>query len=134
MGAMRIRATAVIVAAIAVGVLADAFSTENPVLAVVIDDGAQLASGVAAAASCWHYGRLERARQRIWRWLLAVGFVGWTLGQAIWTWYQTFGGVGLPSPSWADVGYLTLPLFALVAVLVYPAQSLTAQSGGRRSE
>ncbi|MBB5868236.1 diguanylate cyclase (GGDEF)-like protein [Allocatelliglobosispora scoriae] len=131
---MRSRATTVIVAAIAVGVIAHALGRDNPVLAVVIDDGAQLAAGVAAMVSCWHHGRLERARQRVWRWLLAVGFAGWTVGQAIWTWYQTFGGVGLPSPSWADVGYLTLPLFALVAVLVYPAQSLTAQSGGRRSE
>ena len=48
---------------------------------------------------------------------MAYGMAGWSLGQLVWSYYQIFGGDSLPSPSLADVGYLTLPVFALPALL-----------------
>ncbi|MET7398001.1 sensor histidine kinase [Dactylosporangium sp. NPDC005572] len=46
---------------------------------------------------------------------------GWTIGQLVWSWYRLFRGVGLPSPSPADAGYLTLPILALAAIIVLAA-------------
>ena len=50
---------------------------------------------------------------------MAVGMAGWTVGQAFWSWYQVFSDTPLPSPSLADVGYLTMPVFALPALLAF---------------
>jgi diguanylate cyclase (GGDEF)-like protein len=104
--------------AIAVGVLAHILYGAHPVAASAIDDGAQLLAGLAATFSCWRNGFLARGRERSWRWLMGAGFTSWSCGQLIWSWYQVFGGVAMPSPSWADVGYLGLPVFALAALLV----------------
>lgn len=120
---------AVVGAAIAVGLLAHALHADYPIAASAIDDGAQLLAGAAATFSCWRNGFLSRGRERSWRWLFGMGFASWTCGQLIWSWYQVFGGVAIPSPSWADVGYLGLPVFALVGLLVLA----TRRPGGQRS-
>ena len=52
---------------------------------------------------------------------MAAGFAGWTGGQALWTWSQVVSLDPIPSPSLADVGYLTLPVFALPSLLVIAA-------------
>jgi diguanylate cyclase (GGDEF)-like protein len=119
----------VVGAAIAIGLLAHALHTGYPVAASALDDGAQLLAGLAATISCWRNGFLVHGRERSWRWLFGLGFASWTCGQVIWSWYQVFGGVAIPSPSWADVGYLGLPVFALVALLVLA----TRRPGGERS-
>jgi diguanylate cyclase (GGDEF)-like protein len=84
---------------------------------VVVDDGAQLAAGILAATSCLWTARRVRGPERTWRQLMGVGMVGWSLGQALWSYYQIFSDTPLPSPSWADVGYLTMPVMALPALL-----------------
>ena len=109
---------AVLGTAIAVGLLAHALHGQHAVAAVAIDDIAQLLAGLAASISCWRNGFVTRGHERTWRWLLGAGFTSWTLGQLIWSWYQLFGNVALPSPSLADVGYLGLTVFALPALLV----------------
>ena len=85
--------------------------------AIVVDNSAQLAAGVFAAVACWWTARRHTGAQRRWRLLMAVGMAGWSVGQAIWSWYQIFADTPLPCPSLADVGYLTMPVLALPALL-----------------
>ena len=88
-----------------------------------VDDLGQLLAGGFAAVSCllsWHR---NSPPDRLWRLLLGLGATGWTCGQAVWSYYQIYVGVELPSPSLADVGYFTLPLLALPALWVFPARS-----------
>ena len=91
----------------------------DPRTAVIVDDGAQLGAGLTAAVFCWWQGLRRTGVERSWRLLMAPGMAGWSVGQGIWSWYQIFGNEDLPSPSWADVGYFTLPVFALAALLVF---------------
>ena len=115
------RVLAVIGAAVTVGVVAQLLYAGNPIAATVWDDSAQLLAGLAATVSCFWNGWRSHGPQRTWRVLMGVGFAGWSIGMAIWAWYQIFGGIGLPSPSLADAGFLTLPVFALIALLVLAA-------------
>jgi diguanylate cyclase (GGDEF)-like protein len=84
---------------------------------VIVDDSAQLTAGLTATLCCWWTARRRVGPDRTWRLLMATGMGGWTIGQLIWSWYQVVADVPLPSPSLADVGYLTLPVFALPALL-----------------
>jgi diguanylate cyclase len=84
---------------------------------VIVDDAAQLAAGLSAATLCWWTSRRLTGVERTWRRLMAVGMLGWSVGQAFWSWYQIFSDTPLPSPSVADIGYLTMPVLALPALL-----------------
>lgn len=85
--------------------------------AVIVDDGAQLAAGVAATLACWWGARRTRGAERGWRTLMALGMGGWSAGMAVWSWYQIVLDTPLPCPSVADVGFLTMPVMALPALL-----------------
>jgi diguanylate cyclase (GGDEF)-like protein len=94
-----------------------------------VDDLGQLLAGAFAAGGClWSWRRSEPPERR-WRLLLGLGAVGWTCGQAVWSYYQVFVGVELPSPSLADVGYFTLPVLALPALWVFPARTWPRPAG-----
>jgi diguanylate cyclase (GGDEF)-like protein len=88
---------------------------------VIVDNGAQLAAGVAAAVACWLTSRRVAGAERRWRRLMAYAMTGWSLGQVVWSYGQIVADTPLPSPSLADVGYLTMPLFALPALLALAA-------------
>jgi len=65
-------------------------------------------------ATWWSRGRKRTA----WAWLsVAVG--GWTIGTAIWTYYELVLHTE-PFPSPADVGFLLFPLAACVGLALYP--------------
>lgn len=83
-----------------------------------VDDLAQLVGGLTAVVCCLWTARRARGADRSWRLLMAIGMAGWSTGQALWTYYRLFDLRAVPSPSWADAGYLTLPVFALPALLV----------------
>lgn len=108
----------VVVAATITGSVAQVLYTDHPSAATFIDDGAQLLAGLLVIVSCVWNGLRESGPERVWRWLLGAGFVGWTAGMSVWAWYRAFGGIALPSPSLADVGFLTLPVFGLVSLLM----------------
>ena len=86
--------------------------------ALWVDNAMQLSAGLTAVVCGWVVGRRMRGAQRWWRLLIAVGMLGWSGGQIMWSWYQLIDGRGLPSPSLADVGYLTFPGFALAGLFV----------------
>jgi diguanylate cyclase len=91
---------------------------------VIVDDTAQLAAGLSAATLCWWTSRRVTGVERTWRRLMAVGMLGWSIGQAFWSWYQIFSDTPLPSPSIADIGYLTMPVLALPALLALDIEPL----------
>jgi diguanylate cyclase (GGDEF)-like protein len=108
------------VAAVAV-LLAVALSSSGVVtrsVSTVIDDAARLAAGLSAAAACLWTAPHRRGVERGWRTLVGAGMAGWSIGQATWSWYRTFADTPPPSPSLADIGYFTLPVFAFAALLV----------------
>ena len=111
-------ALGVLVGFVAVVIALDSTPLLSKDAAIVVDDSAQLAAGLFAAVACWWTARRHTGSQRRWRLLMAVGMAGWSVGQAIWSWYQIFADTPLPCPSLADVGYLTMPVLALPALLV----------------
>ncbi len=110
-------AVAVLAVTAAVGVASSGLL--DPAAATVVDDGAQLAAGLTATACCWWQAWRRSGMERSWRLLMGAGMAGWSVGQALWSWYQIVAHRSLPSPSWADVGYFTLPVFALAALLLF---------------
>src|SRR6266545_4720086 len=103
-------ATAVVVAA--------AIAPSDRYTARLIDDLSQLVGALGAVGCCVWTARHSRGSDRTWRILMAIGMAGWTVGQGLWTYYRAFDLRAVPSPSLADIGYLTLPVFALPALLV----------------
>jgi diguanylate cyclase len=99
--------------------------------AIVVDDVAQLAAGLWATVLCWLTARRLGGPERTWRRWMTFAMAGWSVGQALWSWYQIFSDTDLPSPSLADVGYLTLPVLALPALLVLASEPSHAVSGRR---
>jgi diguanylate cyclase (GGDEF)-like protein len=75
---------------------------------------AAVSSGVAALSS--------HGRQR-WAWTaLTVGLAGWVLGDAVWAYQElVLKTPEAPFPSVADAGYLTFPVAACVALVLFPA-------------
>ena len=48
---------------------------------------------------------------------LSLGLISWAIGGLIWAYYNFFGGVDIPYPSWADVAYIvSWPLWTLGAI------------------
>ena len=99
-------------------VSAAAIAPTSKYAARVVDDLAQLVGAVLAVACCLWTARRTHGSDRSWRILMGVGMIGWTIGQSLWTYYRTFDADPVPSPSPADIGYLSLPVFALPALLV----------------
>ncbi|HEY8546155.1 MAG TPA: GGDEF domain-containing protein [Acidimicrobiales bacterium] len=95
----------------------DSSGVLDPDAEVAVDNFAQLTAGVAAAVLCLARARHVEGPERTWRWLMGIGMAGWSVGQVIWSYGQVFADTPLPSPGPADVGYLTLPVFALPALL-----------------
>lgn len=103
-------ATAVVVAA--------AIAPTDRYTARVIDDLAQLVGALGAVGCCVWTARRTSGSDRTWRILMAIGMAGWTVGQGLWTYYRAIDARAVPSPTLADIGYLTFPVFALPALLV----------------
>jgi hypothetical protein len=78
-----------------------------------------LAVRVARAAP----GRLKTA------WVaMTISFAGWLLGETLWAYYQLVAHEA-PSPSWADVAYLSYYVWACVGLLLFPgARSWRSQA------
>ncbi|MEV4514043.1 EAL domain-containing protein [Dactylosporangium sp. NPDC049525] len=103
----------------------------GPWWSLFVDDLAQFGAGLAATLTCWITARRHTGAQRRWRLWMGTGTCGWMIGQFIWSWYQLFRDDALPSPSLADAGYLTLPVFALPALIAL-AGDRPSEGGPRR--
>ncbi|MFB9414121.1 sensor histidine kinase [Dactylosporangium matsuzakiense] len=107
-----------LVAAVSVAAVVGLAGSEllGPWWSVLVDDAGQLVAAAGAAVACWATAGRYRGGQRWWRVWMGAGAAGWAAGQVIWSWYQLVRGVGLPAPSLADAGYLTLPVFVIPAL------------------
>ncbi|WP_327002263.1 sensor histidine kinase [Dactylosporangium sp. NBC_01737] len=89
----------------------------SPWWSLFVDNAGQLSAALAATLACWITAPRHSGAQRWWRLWMGAATCSWMIGQFLWSWYQLFRDVGLPTPSLADAGYLTMPVFALVAVI-----------------
>ncbi|MFD1150389.1 diguanylate cyclase domain-containing protein [Saccharothrix hoggarensis] len=118
-GTRRFATTASVVLVLATAAsVAASFDVVKGEAAVVLDDLAQLATGLFATGCCWWTARRATGPDRRWRYAMGLGMAGWSTGQALWTWYQLVERRAVPSPSPADAGYLSIVPCAFVALLV----------------
>jgi len=86
---------------------------------IAIDDiGEGVASGIAAVSLAIAAVRSSGRTQTAWA-LLAISAASWTIGEAIWSWYEVFQGIAVPFPSAADAGFLLAIPFAIAGVLTF---------------
>jgi diguanylate cyclase len=88
-----------------------------------MDDLGTTLAALAAALLCFRAGADQHGRRRVFWWLLAAACGAWTLGEATWSYYDVVLQRAVPTPSWADVGYLTGPLLAVCGLLAHPAMA-----------
>ncbi|MFG2040053.1 sensor histidine kinase [Dactylosporangium sp. NPDC048998] len=107
----------------------------SPWSSLFVYDATQFFTALAATLACWMTAGRHTGGQRRWRVWMGAATCGWMIGQFFWSWYQLFRNVGLPSPSLADAGYLTMPVFALVAIISLaadrPAQGMPRHRPGQ---
>jgi diguanylate cyclase (GGDEF)-like protein len=119
---------------VAVVVFVDSSGLLSEDAEVVVDNAAQLAAGIAAAAACLVVAQRVQGVERRWRRSMGLGMVGWSIGQSFWSYYQIFSDTPLPSPSWADVGYLMMPVGALPALLALAVEPRPETPDGFRRQ
>ncbi|MER7005345.1 sensor histidine kinase [Dactylosporangium sp. NPDC000555] len=93
----------------------------SPWWSLFVYDYTQVFVAFAATLACWITAGRHTGGQRWWRVWMGAAMCGWMIGQILWSWYQLFRNVELPSPSLADAGYLMMPVFALVALIALAA-------------
>ena len=114
----RYQVAAALIVVLSAMVAVNGFAFWGDTFALWIDDAMQLGAGITAVVCGWVAARRVRGLHRWWRLLLALGMAAWSGGQLVWSWYQLIDNEGLPSPSLADVGYLTFPVCALAGLFV----------------
>jgi len=95
-----------------------------------VDD---LATPVAAAVACMACVRARARhgrRMRLFWTLLGCATACWTLAEVIWGVYALILDQTVPSPSWADVGYLAAIPLTVAALVAHPG---TRGSGTRKA-
>jgi PAS domain S-box-containing protein len=84
---------------------------------IAVDDiGEGVASGIAAISLALAAPRSSGRLRVAWT-LLAASAASWTVGEAIWSWYEVFQGVAVPFPSAADAAFLLAIPLAIAGVL-----------------
>jgi hypothetical protein len=91
--------------------------------ALYMDDLGTTLAAVAAAVLCFRAGAGQHGRRRLFWWLLAAAAAAWTLGEAAWSYYDLVLQRAVPTPSWADIGYLLGPVLAVAGLLAHPAMA-----------
>jgi diguanylate cyclase (GGDEF)-like protein len=110
--AYALLAGAIAVLAVPVAVLLPAGTAQR-----LLEHGAPLVAGAAGAAICLHAARARTGSARRWRRLVGIGMTGWTVGQLLRGWAEIIDPDRIPGISAADVGFLTLPVCVLLALL-----------------
>jgi two-component system sensor histidine kinase/response regulator len=86
---------------------------------IAVDDiGEGVASAVAAISLALAARRSSGRLRAAWV-LLAAAAASWTIGEAIWSWYEVFQGVAVPFPSAADAGFLIAIPLGIAGVLTF---------------
>ena len=105
-----------------------AFNLGGAWFATAVDDIGSAVAALLAAVACGVAACLTRRATRFGWALLAVSALAWAAGETYWSYIEVGLGLAVPSPSWADVGYLLSVPFGFAGVLVF------AISASRRTE
>ena len=88
---------------------------------IVFSDLAQTALAFLAAANCALAAFASGGRLRLAWAALSGASLLWALGQVVWDYFELVRHTATPFPSIADLGYLGFPVFAVLALMVFPA-------------
>jgi diguanylate cyclase (GGDEF)-like protein/putative nucleotidyltransferase with HDIG domain len=85
-----------------------------------------LAAFICSLLGSWRSQKgAGKSRQRQWASIfLALGTLGYAVGQIIWTYYELVLAKSTPFPSWADAGYLAAYPCMLVGILALPTRPI----------
>src|SRR5229473_480585 len=86
---------------------------------IAVDDIGEGVASAVAAISLAVAARRSSGRLRIAWALIAAGAASWTIGEAIWSWYEVFRRVAVPFPSAADAGFLLAIPLGIAGVLTF---------------
>jgi diguanylate cyclase len=86
-----------------------------------IDDVATPLAALTACVLCFRARTRHSGRMRLFWTLLGLATASWTSAEVVWGWYALILDVEVPTPSWADVGYLSAIPFTVAALVVHPA-------------
>lgn len=86
-----------------------------------IDDLTETLTALAGGAPCIWRSRRSQGRSRLSWLLLGAALISWGIGQAIWSYYELVAKHDVPFPSFADLGFLLFPVFALTGLLLRPS-------------
>ncbi|HEV2141404.1 MAG TPA: hypothetical protein VGT01_09430, partial [Candidatus Dormibacteraeota bacterium] len=91
----------------------------GPHTTTVIDDiGEAVAAGIASAACAWA-ATMAGGRDRLGWMLMSVSTGLWAAGEVVWSIYEVGLGQQVPSPSLADVGFLSAVPFAIAGIRAF---------------
>jgi len=116
---------------IAAFALWDGLVIGGPQPTLAFTDLMSAAAPAGAAVACFFAARRSTGQARLGWTLLAAGTASWSLGQAVWDWYNLFLLTPIPFPSLADVGYLLFIPLATGAMLAFPSAPQVAASRTR---
>lgn len=88
-----------------------------------VDDLGLAAAAAIACASCLRAAARQNGRMRLFWSLLGCAAASWTLAEVGWSVYELILRETVPSPSWADLGYLLAIPLAVAALVLHPAIS-----------
>lgn len=91
----------------------------SPTTRIAVEDIGFVALSLFATVCAGHAAWRFRGRQRISSLCIAIGLAGWTVGSVLWAYYEWWLQVS-PFPSLADAGYLMLPVFVCIGLLIAP--------------
>jgi len=95
-----------------------------------VDDLATPLAAAIACAACLRAAARHGERMRLFWVLLSGATACWTLAEVIWGVYALILNKEVPSPSWADVGYLAAIPLTVAALVVHPG---TRGNGARKA-
>ncbi|MDQ1698450.1 MAG: hypothetical protein QOG34_313 [Frankiaceae bacterium] len=98
-----------------------AFSVGGTTVTTAVDDLGTVAAVIFAAIQCFAAARRVDARTRRFWLLLAAAMAAWAFGEGAWAVYDLALDQSVPTPSYADLGYLGAIPLAAVALLSHPA-------------
>ncbi len=97
-----------------------------------VDDCVTPLAAGAACVLCLRARAQGVGRMRLFWTLLGCATASWTFAELVWGWYALVLDVEVPSPSWADVGYLAAIPLTVAALVVHPATSASGTRKARR--
>lgn len=96
-----------------------------------IDDVGEGVAALLAAAACAWAARRTAGRLRAAWGLLALSALSWTIGEAIWSYFEVWLDDVVPFPGLSDVGFLLAVPFAVAGVLAFSTPPRAETSGWR---